>query len=188
MKAFVIGFFTCGFFLSGCGYNFGAVKRNIPGAYDRVSVPVFKNNTSEVGLEAYFTKSMIEEVERGHIASIVPRDEAQVVVEGEIKSVQYLQGALLDKKTLSSMPDDTVLSKEYRIVVDTYIQVRRRSDQKVIWNGTFKGERRYPAPQVTKAQENSVNALYNHSSRQQGIEVMAKDMMAEAYSNMTENF
>lgn len=189
MRIFVIGFFTTAVLCS-CGYNFGAVKRTIPGAYDRVAVPVFKNATSEVGVETYFTKAMVEEVERGHIGSVVLRDDAQVVIEGEIKSVNYAQGATIqrDDQSFKDMPRDTVLAKEYRITVETHLQVRRRSDQKVIWSGTFQGERRYPAPQVTRTQENTVNPLYNHSSRHQNIEVMAKDMMAEAYSNMTENF
>jgi hypothetical protein len=73
--------------LTACAYHFGAVKRNIPGSYDRVAVPVFKNRTPEVGLEVPFTKSMVEEIERGHIASVVSRDESQVVIEGEITNV-----------------------------------------------------------------------------------------------------
>jgi len=175
--------------LTGCAYHFGAVKRNIPGSYDRVSVPVFKNRTPEVGLEAYFTKSMVEEIERGHIASVVGRDDSQVVIEGEIIDVQYNRGATINKEAgFANMPEDTELAKEYRIVVTTVVKVRRRSDDTVIWEGSFSNERRYPAPQITREAESSMNPLYNHSSRHQNIELMAKDLMAEAYSNMTENF
>lgn len=184
-----IAVMTIALMLTGCAYRFGAVKRNIPGSYDRVAVPVFKNRTPEVGLEAYFTKSMVEEIERGHIASVVNREDSQVVIEGEITDVSYAKGAAISKEAgFSNMPEDTELSKEYRIFVVTLVKVRRRSDDKVIWEGSFSNERRYPAPQITRESETSLNALYNHSSRHQNIELMAKDLMAEAYSNMTENF
>lgn len=188
MKSLLIGFLLL--INSACAYHFGSVKRNIPGAYDRVAVPIFKNSTPEVGVEAYFTKSMIEEIERGHIASVVGKDDAQVVIEGQIVKIDYVPGATIvrDSKSFPSMPEDTALIKGYSIVATSRIQVRRKSDQKIIWVGDFLGEQPYPAPQITKANESSINPLYNHSSRHQNLEVMAKDMMAEAYSRMTENF
>ncbi len=168
-----------------CSYHFGAVKRNIPGAYDRVAVPVFKNSTPEVGVEVYFTKSMIEELERGHIASITDKDNAQVIIEGEVVNIQYAPGSA---NTFSNLPPDVVLNQDYRILLDARIQARRKSDQKIIWSGDFKGEKSYPAPVVTTPNLNTVNPLYNHSSRHQNIEIMARDLMSEAYSRMTENF
>ena len=173
-----------------CAYHFGAVKRTIPGSYDRVAVPVFKNNTSETAVETYFTKSMIEEIERGHIAHITGKENAQVVIEGSLNSVQYLAGAQVkpEDKGFESLPRGTVLTKEYRILVTGKIDVRRVSDQKIIWTGGFSGERRYPAPLVTNPAFLTVNPLYNHSSRHQNIEVMARDLMAESYSRLTENF
>lgn len=173
---------------AGCSYNFGSVKRNIPGAYDRVAVPVFKNQTSETGVEVYFTRAMVEEIERGHLAKVTDKEEAQVVLEGKVDKIDYLPGATVDKRDFDTLPTDTVLAKEYRIVLNATLSMRRISDQKVIWTGSFVGERRYPAPLVTREEFNSVNALYNHSSRHQNIEIMVKDMMAEAYSRMTENF
>lgn len=175
-------------FFCACSYNFGAVKRNIPGAYDRVAVPVFKNSTSEVGVEAYFTRSMIEEIERGHLAQVVDREDSQIVIEGEVTSVEYLPGVAVGQETVASLPRDTALIKEYRVIVRTAVNARRKSDQKIVWSGTFLGEQRYPAPLVGQESFNTVNALYNHSSRHQNIETMAKSMMAEAYSRMTENF
>lgn len=173
-----------------CAYHFGAVKRSLPGAYDRVAVPVFKNATPETGIETYFTKAMVEEVARGHIAAVTDKDAAQILIEGEIKKVDYIAGATIqhDQNNFPDLPRDTELIKEYRILIETQMQVRRKSDQQVIWTGTFKGERRYPAPLVTKPIFNTVNPLYNQSSRYQNIEVIAKDMMAEAYSRMTEDF
>ncbi len=172
-----------------CAYHFGAVKRSIPGAYDRVAVPVFKNLTNEVGVETYFTKSLIEEIERGHIANVTNKDDAQIVIEGDILAIQYAPESTIKKDgTYPNLPDATELIKGYRIVLDSRIQARRKSDQKVIWSGIFQGEKRYPAPIVTAPITNTVNPLYNHSSRHQNIEVIAREMMAEAYSRMTENF
>lgn len=174
----------------GCAYHFGAVKRTIPGSYDKVAVPVFKNLTSETGIETYFTKSMIEEIERGHIATVTDKEGAQVVIEGEVLTIQYAASSSQISKDsdFPNMPQDAALTREYRILVDIRINARRKSDQKVVWSGTFSGEKPYSAPIVVTPVFNTVDPLYNHSSRHQNVEVMARDMMSEAYTRMTENF
>ncbi|HRO68381.1 MAG TPA: hypothetical protein PL182_12500, partial [Pseudobdellovibrionaceae bacterium] len=63
-----------------------------------------------------------------------------------------------------------------------------RSDSEVVWEGRFRGERTYAAPQVHMAGVNSVNPLYNLSARRQNLDVLAQEMMIEAHSRMTENF
>lgn len=171
---------------SGC-YHFSALQRQLPGGYDRVAVPIFKNKTFEPGIEALFTSAMIEEMERNHFAKVVSREESQVELLGEITSIVFGRGA--------NMPTDanldankTALTKEYRAVVTVNLQLVRRSDGKVLWSGGFNGEKQFPAPQVTTAGLDSVNPIYNHSAQVQNIQILAKDLMAQAHLIMTENF
>lgn len=160
----------------------------MPGGYNKVSVPVFKNATAEPGIESYFTSAMIEELERHGLADVTIEDDAQVVVTGTINSVRYERGAYLSSTELSQNLPDAVMAKEYYINVNALVKLVRKSDQKVLWSSTFDGRRLYQAPQITIKGLNSANALYNHSARLQNIATMAKEMMEQAHNHMTENF
>lgn len=174
------------FLFSACAYHFTALKRHLPGGYDRVAVPMFKNKSFETGIESYFTAAMIEELERDHFAKVTSRDDAQVILEGNIGSVNYGAGAQVDDPALVTR--DVVLSKEYRIYVSANLKLIRVSDQKILWSGGFSGEKQYPAPQMTIEGLDTSNATYNHSARMDNIKLLARDMMIQAHINMTENF
>ena len=177
-------------FASGCAYSFGSRQTAIPGGYNLVAVPVFKNQTVEAGAETFFTRAMIEELERAHKARLVPKEESEVVIEGTITGIQTLHGAQVarDAPGFSRLPERAVLTKEFRLLVTANVQLRKRADDTIIWTGSFVGEQRYAAPQVTEQKVNSVNALYNFSARYQTLRLIATDMMQEAHDRLVENF
>lgn len=170
----------------------GSYQRAIPGGYTQVAVPVFSNKTSEVGVESYFTNAMIGELSRSHFARVTDKSDAQVVLEGEIDSIALERGASISAETKEeikvSLPKGTSLTSSYRVMVVTKLQLRRLSDQKILWEGSFNGERTFSASQVATPVLNTVNPLYNSSARHETYKVLARDMMAEAHSRMTENF
>lgn len=175
--------------LSGCAYKFGYVQRDLPGGYQEVAIPVFKNMTSEAAIEGFFTNELIQQFHRSQVAKVVPRMTAPVTIEGRINQVKYIHGGQVDGSDKSKeLPPNSVLTVEYRILVNANIILRRNSDQKILWQGQFDSESVYNAPQVGLAVINSVNPLYNHSARIEVIGRMAKDMMTEAHNRMTENF
>jgi hypothetical protein len=180
--------FLTSILMSGCAYQLGAGLRAMPGGYDKIAVPVFSNLTKEVGLESFFTSAMIEEIERSKMAAVTNKDFAQLILEGTISSIEFKPGAQLTRADLQKLPDRVVLTKEYRIVLKVDMVLRKKSDDKIIWSGSFSGEQRYAAPQIAEPVINSVNALYNHSARYQNAKLLAKDMMSEAHDRMTENF
>ncbi|MCB0394419.1 MAG: hypothetical protein KDD25_07660, partial [Bdellovibrionales bacterium] len=153
-------------------------------------VPVFNNRTREAGMETYFTAAMVDEIERGGLAHVEKRDEAQIVIEGRIENIRYKTGTKVDDEDpgYETLPNGVVLAKEYRIIVNVVVDLRRQSDQKIIWSGGFSGERGYAAPQITEEISNTANALYNQSARRNVIKNLARDLMAEAYDRITENF
>lgn len=178
------------FALSGCAYHWGQHKRSIPGGYDQVSVPIFVNRTKESGIESFFTASIINEFERSGLARVKSKGDSQIVLEGRVEQIDYVDGTKVDKDDpgYEELPSGVVLTKEYRVIAKVFVQLRRRSDQKVVWSGEFDGERRYSAPQVTVEGSNTVNPLYNHVARRSTLKVLAKDLMAEAFDRITENF
>jgi hypothetical protein len=86
------------------------------------------------------------------------------------------------------LPEGAVLTTDYRLVVTTSLKLKRRSDDRIMWQGSFQGEKSYSAPRIGTPLANSANATYNHSVRMQTISAIADDMMTEAHDRMTENF
>jgi len=183
--------------LSGCAYRAGHLERALPGGYDRVSIPTFSNRTSETGAEVAFTNALIREFERSRMAAVVPKNDAQVILEGTVMSVGYagtqfpaddpdLVSPVTNTKT--GLPQEVIFTKEYRVFVTIHLVARKTSDNSVLWESDVSGEKRYNAPLIFNSAINEANALYNSSARQQTINRMAEEMMSEAHDRLTENF
>lgn len=174
--------------LASCAYRLGSNERSLPGGARTLAVPIFKNMTQEPGIEQSFTNSLIQQFKRSHVASVLPESMADVVVTGEINSISYVPAGKRTSADLALLPEGAVLATEYRILISATLAVVKNADKSVLWSGTFSGERTYSGPQVASPVVNSVNPLYNLSSRRQNIEAMALDMMTEAHDRITENF
>ena len=121
---------VAGFSLGGCAYRAGFSERRIPGGYDLVAVPVFKNNTPEAGIETYFTNSFIRELERAKLARVVTKADSQATVTGSIDRVAYAAGSPIksdNSKDSNYLPEGTAFNAEYRILVTVTLQLRRIS-------------------------------------------------------------
>ena len=180
-----------------CAYRIGHADRKIPGGYELIAVPLFKNQTSEVGAEVYFTNSMIEELERNGMAKVTPRENAQAILEGTVSSISFVQGGQVELSTSaralkldpSKVPGEKIgMASEYRGIVAVEFRLKRLSDGTVLWSGVFTGERRFAAPQVFQSRLNSINATYQQSGRHQTLELISKVLVSEAYESMIENF
>jgi hypothetical protein len=174
--------------LSGCAYNWGTSERSLPGGYRQIAIPIFVNRTPEVGVEVPFTNAMVREFEQSKIAEVVPLEAAPLRLEGYIEDIKYEVRSSGTHEEIAALPDKTVLATSYRMLVTARLRLRRASDQAILWEGTVKNEKVYPAPRIGSPVVNSANVLYNHSARQLNISSLANDMMEEAHDRMTENF
>lgn len=185
-QVFFVSFFALMLvIMTGCAYRWGAAEKSLPGGYKQVFVPIFKNYSQEPGIEVNFTNALKLEMERAKIARITDKENAELIVEGEILSVTY-SAAVSDKVAL--LPTGTVLATQYNIVIGAKVRLKKRADNSIVWEGDFSSERTYNPPQVTLSGVNTVNPLYNLSARRQNIGVMATTMMTEVHDRMTENF
>jgi hypothetical protein len=206
----VLMLFILIFLQMSCGhYQFGQLDRALPGGYDRVAIPMFINDTQEVNLESYFTKALREEFERSKLARVTTKADAQVILEGRVRDATFIPQVQVTQSntelttpnpaqnldgtkstTNNPLPSNTYLSKQYTVAVDVSIILRKVADNSILWRGSFTNSRVYLAPLVGNPRNglNSVNAIYNQSSRQLTVSAMAKDLMSEAHDRMTENF
>lgn len=177
-----------------CGYKLVNKDRGFVEGYRMVSVPIFKNKTEEPKMELIFTNALRQEFSRAPKIQIADKDVAPVSVEGLIDRIQYVLEATVigtgddTVGEIPALPENARLTTKYRIYVTVRLAVKRNADGKILWSGSFRNERGYLAPQIGTQSINSANALYNQSARLQNAKLIAKEMMAEAYNRMTENF
>jgi len=150
---------------------------------------MFENKTQEVGVEVYFTNALTRQFYRSKVAKILKGEKADVVLRGRIDSITYINSAQASgPKELALLPENTVLTTDYRVRVRSHLILKRQSDKKVLWADDFSGERVYSAPQISLPGANSANANYNESAQAEILKAIAQEMMAEAHERMTENF
>ncbi len=175
--------------VTGCAYHYGLAERSLPGGYTQVAIPVFKNKTAEVGIEPYFTNALIRRFNRSQVARVGDKESAPVLLEGVITKIDTASvSTILSDANKNLLPEDTVLTTQYRLTVSAEITIRRKSDDRVIWQGSFSNEKVYAAPLLGTPVVNSANATYNQSARMEYISRLAEEMMSEAHDRITENF
>jgi hypothetical protein len=172
----------------GCGYKFGLAERGLPGGYSQVAIPVFKNMSGDVGIEVPFTNALIQRFARSQVATVTDKESSPLVLEGTIDKIESVSGPATTNADLKTLPEGAVLTTEYRLKIYASILLKRKSDDRIIWQGSFSNERVYAAPRVGREVLNSANATYNQSVRMRTITLLADEMMAEAHDRMTENF
>jgi hypothetical protein len=177
---------------TGCAYHFGLSDRALPGGYTQLAIPVFKNSTQDVGIEMYFTDALIRRFARSQVARVTDKDVSPVVLEGAITKIVTTPGPARtngpENTGLVTLPDNAVLTTSYRLMVTADIKLRRKSDDKIVWQGNFQNESEYFSPQVGTPIVNSINATYNQNARHHTIANLAEELMSEAHDRLTENF
>ena len=151
---------------------------------------MFKNLSSEVGIETFFTNSLIRRFSRSQVARVTERESSPLVLLGFIDAVETVNGPAVTNSAsqLRQLPDQAVLITEYRMVIRTRLVLKRKSDDKIMWQGAFNNEKVYAPPRIGGEIVNSANATYNQSMKMETISLLAEEMMAEAHDRMTENF
>lgn len=195
MKKITLNLLAFCFLVSACSYKLGFSERQMPEGYKEVAIPLFKNITPETGIEVYFTNALLEQFSLSRVAKIVDKDLAPAVLEGVVESVKYVPEALAEgssdpsvKSPLPNLPSGAVLATKYRVYVTARVQLRRKSDGKILWQSKFENEKDYSAPQLESADINSANALYNHSARHRVIGEIAHNMMIDVHDRLSESF
>lgn len=109
--------------LSGCGYHCAERIESLPSWIKTVYVAPFANRGSELLIGVWITEELRHEFLRGRGLKLVPKDEADVILEGEIVSTST--------SGLSYIRYDQAV--ERRITADCSVNLVHREGGKVIW-------------------------------------------------------
>lgn len=185
MKKGTLFFLTMAFLSLGCAYRFGPHHRQLPGGAKKIHVKIFENRTQEVGIEGEFTNAFIQELARSGLASVTSEANADIVLESVIHVISYQGKSAVAFTTIPG--EDRSLYTEYQTHVNIVFKLLDLQGKEV-WQGQILGEKNYKAPQMRTLGLSTANPLYNQNARRQVLKLIAKDMAAEAVTEMTENF
>ncbi len=174
---------------SNCAYRWGQAEKKIPGGYYNVSIPIFENKTSEVGIESFFSNALRQEFMSSRVARLSYLDQAEVEIKGRIVDVSVVPNTLASAgKGYPGPPQGTAPAIEYKVVVKIGVSVIRRSDFIKLWEESFTGEQNFNAAHVYTSGLSSVNPLYDLNAKRESIKHIAIELMSEVHNTMTESF
>ena len=121
--------------VSGCGYTFRAEYSAAPGGVHRVNIPTVKNATTYTELTNSLTNQLVHQFTLSQDLQVTDPDQADAILETEIKSVQ-VQGAARATGGTSSA--------SRRVVVEVAAVLKMKEDGRVLWRvDRVEGRRTY---------------------------------------------
>ncbi len=106
--------------VGGCGYS---LQGNLPDHLKTVSVPVFKNVTTEAGAESTITAAVINAFTSNGRLKVVSLDQADSVLDGEVTGYQ-----------VQSLTYDSRLNlRSYRLTVTMNVRFRDLRRTELLW-------------------------------------------------------
>ena len=104
----------------GCGYS---LKGNLPDHLKTVSVPLFRNRTTEAGAESTITAAVVNAFTSSGRLRVVSLDDADSVLDGEITGYQ-----------VQSLTYDSKLNlRSYRLTVTMNVRFRDLRRAEILW-------------------------------------------------------
>lgn len=185
----IITFFVLASICTSCAYQWGYQARELPNDYKIIYLPVFQNDSDLTGIEVVFTNALKYEFKLSRAATLKGPKASQAKLVGVVKSIETLSEAQFTADDdNNNLPQNTVLDTIYRLVAHVDLSLIDLNSGETVWTKKFNAEKVYDAPQLTKESVNSSNPLYNESAKRQFLSVLAKEMMREAHSQLSERF
>ena len=110
-RALVGGLVMLAVLVGGCGYS---LRGNLPGHIKTVAVPIFKNRTSEPGVENFLTGAVVEAFSTNGRLTVVGPEQADSILEGEVVGYQVQSVAF----------DPRANVQQYRLLVTLNLRFR----------------------------------------------------------------
>jgi len=107
----------------GCGYRFAERSESLPSWIQSVYVAPFVNKSNEFQLASWITEDLRREFLRGGALRLAERDDADVIIEGEVRRV--------DVSGLSFLTYDKAV--ERRINVECAVRMKDRRTGRILW-------------------------------------------------------
>jgi hypothetical protein len=182
---FVILYSTLATALSGCGYSLH--HRLLPAFSDPrgIYVPIFTNNTEEIGAERVFTHVCIRELKSRGLVLFRSPESGAGRLEGTVEQISYAPTGYTTQGFEGLNPFRRLPTE---LGLNVVIHLRLLRDGKEEWSGRFTGFRRVevPADRTFDFQAPSSIGLRTQTSLELRYAEIAKDVMRDAYDAMVD--
>lgn len=156
--------------LSACGYSFRHQQSNLPPEIKTIAIPMFGNETNEVGMEGLVTEQIRYQFSNSQILKLAARADADAVMIGSITSISS------DDITLT-----TRTTSEYRRVsIAITVKVVRSDNGKLLYRGSASQSRNY----FISANDNTST----EQARREALRLAARDMGQVVHDGVLQNF
>jgi outer membrane lipopolysaccharide assembly protein LptE/RlpB len=102
--------------VAGCGYHLGGIKPTPMRRVTTVAVPTFKNNTLLPRIEAQTADAVAKQFQQDGTYRLESSDQADVIVEGTIVSVDRLPMRIFASNVLQTSEFELTLRVKYRVI------------------------------------------------------------------------
>lgn len=167
-------------FIAGCGYRFYESTSHSPyKGIKNVAIPVFKNRTSEIGLEGLFTSAFMDEVERGGVFVLTDENRADAIFNGIIEKVEVTPLGL-------EICEGGTRVKTFRLRVSFSACLKEKSkDGRVLWKiDNISEENDYAGMDI----EVGDSAIMRKGLQMEAYREVAEDLMEDVYDLMVKDF
>jgi hypothetical protein len=116
-----------------------------------VAIPIFANRTDQTGIETEVTRALVEKFISTKRLSVEPRDSADSLLSGMVKSFSTFPVAVTSS---------TQLTTEYRATMIVEYSFQERKDGKVLFREEISEWRNYPVvSDLNATEQNKLNAI-----------------------------
>lgn len=166
-------------FSGACGYRMARFDNPELEGFTTIAIPYFENKTYEPGLDAIFTYAFNDTfIENGRL-QVVGLEEADLVLRGKIKKVEY--------DSLAMTPDKRAL--EWRVWVTTGVIVEERKTGRVLWQrGAIRYGEEYRTSDQTEREGTTDNLQLDTADKRRAFKVLAADIADQVHDGLMQGF
>jgi hypothetical protein len=184
--------FLC-FLLSGCGYT---LQNRLKEVFNKkIYIPVFENQTDEIGAEQVFTNAIVREMLTHQEVLLDARDMNHLELRGVVKGISYSPTAstALGYSKNTSRPGLAAyrrIPSEMGVSVTVSLSLVDNSNNKVLWKKDYPGYRRVNmfVDRTSDSEAPSSAGYITQSMVETVYPDIARDMARDIYDDMVEIF
>ncbi|HUT04042.1 MAG TPA: LptE family protein [bacterium] len=170
--------------LVGCGYNLVGKGGALPKHVKRISIPVFKNETLETGLEALVTDAVVE--------SFMKRGGLEIT---ESSADARLKGTVTSYKLKQLSYNSEGVANEYRVLIDVKVELTDLKNEKPLFSASkLSVEKDYKVDEVISGlyplspDHEAGNVSTRQQAQQKALKMAAADLASKITSAILDTF
>ncbi len=179
-------------FLSlGCGYSLSHRVKNVFLHPQGLFVPVFNNETEEMGAEMVFTNALLREIKVHQNVKVVDkRDLTPLELKGSVEKISYTPSAFYAPAPgTNKLQSYVMMPDQINVVATVKLSLLNRDTKEVLWSQSVSGSRIVSASLSRTGDKEAASGfgIYTQSLIDSRYSDIARDIMRDMYDSMVES-